>query len=200
MEDSREREAFAYGGSRMNRKPVFLLGAAAGAFVFQGGAQASDTTTYTYDPLGRLVAISTTGGPNNGLSIGTGYDPAGNRTTYTAGTGAPPPSPPPPPPPPPPPSNQPPVTAPDSLSVPQCGSGTRNVLANDSDPEGHYPLALVSVTQGTKGAASIINSTTIEYQANFATGPDTVTYTVQDSLGATSTGTLNISITSGTCD
>lgn len=83
-------------------KPVYLLSAAAGAFVFHAGAQASETTVYTYDALGRLVAVSTSGGPNNGLNKGACYDRAGNRSTYSVGTaGAPPPPCPPPPPPPP---------------------------------------------------------------------------------------------------
>ena len=170
----------------MERKPAFLLGAA--ALVSHGAAPASETISYGYDALGRLVAVSISGGPNHGLGIGTAYDPAGNRSAYSASTGSPPP-----------PGNQPPVTAADSLSVPQCASATRDVLANDSDPESNYPLSLVSVTQGSKGAASIVNTTTIEYQANFPTGPDSVTYTVRDSLGATATGTLNLSITSGSC-
>lgn len=45
-------------------------------------AQASSTTTYTYDALGRLVATSTTGTVNNGVTTSTSYDPADNRTTY----------------------------------------------------------------------------------------------------------------------
>lgn len=43
-------------------------------------AQASEVTTYTYDALGRLVAVTTSGEPNNGLAISTAYDPAGNRS------------------------------------------------------------------------------------------------------------------------
>lgn len=95
---------------------------------------------------------------------------------------------------------QPPMTAADPLSVPPCGTGSGNVLANDTDPEGHYPLALVSVTQGNKGVATIVGSTTIQFEAGFATGGSTLTYTVRDSLGATSTGTLNVTVTSGTCN
>ena len=182
------------GAEAMGIRAIYLVGAAAGALAAGGAAQASETVTYTYDALGRLIAVSTSGGPNNGQAVGTCYDPAGNRTTYSVATGAPPA------PCAPPPSNQPPTTVADSLSVVSCGSGTRTVLANDSDPEGHYPLSLVSVTQGTKGAAVIVSSTTIEYSAGPATGPDTITYTVQDSLGATSNGTLNVSVTSGTCD
>ena len=181
----------------MKRKAAFLLGAAAGAFVLDGAARASETIVYSYDPLGRLTGASTTGGPNDGLGVATGYDPAGNRTNYGVGTDG---NPPPTPTPTPTPSNQPPVTVSDSLSVPQCSAGTRDVLANDSDPEGNVPLSLVSLAQGSKGTATISNSTTIRYEADVVTGTDKVTYTVRDSLGATSTGNLNITITSGTCN
>jgi YD repeat-containing protein len=53
--------------------------------VLIGGCQAAhadETTTYSYDALGRLVATGITGGPNSGISTGTIYDPAGNRSTY----------------------------------------------------------------------------------------------------------------------
>ena len=45
-------------------------------------AFASSTTTYTYDALGRLIQANTTGTVNNGLQMGTTYDPADNRVTY----------------------------------------------------------------------------------------------------------------------
>src|SRR3954465_10388512 len=89
-------------------------------------ALASETTTYTYDALGRLVATTSSGTVNNGLATSIAYDPAGNRSNYTvsgaAGGGPPPPppSPPPPPPPPPPPSG--PISNPDSASVGKCGT------------------------------------------------------------------------------
>jgi len=44
---------------------------------------AQETTTYTYDALGRLIASSISGGTANGTQTGTTFDPAGNRTTYT---------------------------------------------------------------------------------------------------------------------
>lgn len=52
---------------------------------------ASETVTYTYDALGRLVATSHSGGVNNGLQTGVSYDPAGNRSNYTV-SGSPPPA------------------------------------------------------------------------------------------------------------
>lgn len=87
----------------MSRKSLYLVGTATAAFFVGGGALASDVTTYTYDALGRLVAVSTSGGSNNDLRVGTCYDRAGNRSTYTANkAGSPPPPCPPLPPAPPP--------------------------------------------------------------------------------------------------
>ena len=45
-------------------------------------AQGQETVTYTYDAQGRLVASSTSGGPNSGTTSSIGLDPAGNRTSY----------------------------------------------------------------------------------------------------------------------
>ena len=166
--------------------------------------QATETTTYTYDALGRLVATGSSGTVNGGVSTAVGYDPAGNRSGYAVGTGGAPaqlPSAPPTgPPPPPPPSNQPPVTAADTLSVPRCGWGSKNVIANDSDPEGNTPLVVTAVSAGLKGEATVSGTAFIEYQSVGMIGNDILTYTVRDSLGATSTGTLTVTVTSsGSC-
>jgi hypothetical protein len=178
----------------MRSKTSYLLGAAAGALAAGAAAQASETVAYSYDALGRLVAVSTSGGPNNGKGIGTCYDRAGNRTSYTVATGtpatcAPPPAPPPPPPPP---SNQPPVASPDSLSAPKCVHRSVNVIANDSDPDGNVPLALTGVNQSW---ASIESATTVGVDTPATNGTYTVTYTVSDSLGATANGTLTVTVT-----
>jgi YD repeat-containing protein len=52
---------------------------------FSSLAQAQDTTTYTYDALGRLAGSKTSGSQSTTTNIG--YDAAGNRTNYTV-TGA----------------------------------------------------------------------------------------------------------------
>lgn len=44
----------------------------------------SSTETYTYDSLGRLVSVVTTGGQNNAETQSICYDSAGNRTDYRA--------------------------------------------------------------------------------------------------------------------
>lgn len=58
---------------------LFALAAAA--------SRASETTTYSYDALGRLTATSSSGTVNNGVATSVGYDPAGNRSSYSV-TGA----------------------------------------------------------------------------------------------------------------
>ncbi|HEY0313558.1 MAG TPA: Ig-like domain-containing protein [Allosphingosinicella sp.] len=169
--------------------------------------------TYSYDALGRLVATSSSGTVNNGLTTGIAYDPAGNRSCYTVagaatGTGgsctpppppppSPPPSPPPPsPPPPPPPGNQPPVANADTApSIPKCGTTTVNVTANDTDPEGNYPLTVTGVSGGVGLTLTILSASTIEIDSLGPSGLKTFNYTVSDSLGATSTGTVSVTVT-----
>lgn len=73
------------------------------------------------------------------------------------------------------------------------------VLNNDSDPEGNTPLYVLAVTQGTKGTASVRSGRYVQYAPNGQTGTDMLTYTVRDSLGASSTGTITITIEIGQC-
>ena len=61
---------------------VLILAAAMPA-----AANASETTTYAYDALGRVVTVAHSGSVNNGLQAQYTYDPADNRTNVTV-TGA----------------------------------------------------------------------------------------------------------------
>lgn len=64
-----------------------LMGVSALALMSAGSSAApTETTTYSYDALGRLVTSSRAGGPNNGLAMATCFDPAGNRAQYFVGT------------------------------------------------------------------------------------------------------------------
>lgn len=51
---------------------------------------AQETTTYSYDALGRLQAVKVDNGPANGTNTAITYDPAGNRVMYkvTGATGS----------------------------------------------------------------------------------------------------------------
>jgi hypothetical protein len=154
---------------------------------------AGETQTYTYDELGRLIAVQYSGTVNNGQAHSLCYDPAGNRTKYksdASGVIATCPTTPPGPP------NQPPVTSPDTITLQRCAHGSRNVVANDTDPEGNYPLVVTAVNQSW---AAIESSTTVGVDAPDANGTFAVTYTVADSLGATATGTLSVTVTGNFC-
>jgi hypothetical protein len=93
--------------------------------------------------------------------------------------------------------NNPPVTTNDTATTGRCGIVTRDVVANDSDPDGDYPLALTQVYyNGAKGTAFAVSSTSIEFEASDATGTAAISYTVSDSRGATATGTFTVTINS----
>jgi YD repeat-containing protein len=141
-------------------------------------APASETVTYRYDALGRLVATSSSGSVNNGLATGIAYDPAGNRSGYSVSGGPVP--------------NRPPVAVADGVATGPCGVVGVNVLDNDSDPDGDA-LTLVAVTGATLGT-TYFTSTMVEYHAGTQLGTDTLTYTVRDSHGATATATLTVYI------
>jgi uncharacterized protein involved in exopolysaccharide biosynthesis len=74
---------------RMSRARVWALGSAAAVAIMAGGALAQETTTYSYDGLGRLKSSSIAGGPNDTRKTGTCFDAAGNRTRYDVATSAP---------------------------------------------------------------------------------------------------------------
>ena len=65
-------------------KPKKLLAIVAGCICAGSLARASQTVTYTYDSLGRLVGSQTQGGPGNGTTQVFKFDAAGNRTQYQA--------------------------------------------------------------------------------------------------------------------
>lgn len=180
-----------------------------------GMAAASETTIYSYDALGRLVATTRSGGPNNGVAMATCFDAAGNRTAYVVGTGGtatcgvatptptptPTPTTTPTPTPTPTSGNQPPVTTNDSVSLACHTSTTINLTANDTDPENNVPLVLTSVVVttdplSTGTTVSIISGSTVQVNAGDK-GASTFTYTVADSLGASSTGLLSVTSTGG---
>ena len=94
-------------------------------------------------------------------------------------------------------SNSPPVTTDDFATTGRCGIVTKNVVANDTDPEGNYPLTITAVYyNGSKGTAFAVSGTDIEFESSGSTGTAAISYTVSDSLGATSTGTFTVTINS----
>jgi hypothetical protein len=72
-----------------------------------------------------------------------------------------------------------------------------NLTANDSDPENNVPLVLVSIAYvggDTTASASVVSSSSVQVNADWK-GSSSFTYTVRDSLNATSTGSLTVTAT-----
>ncbi|MFA5966734.1 MAG: Ig-like domain-containing protein [Sphingomonas sp.] len=188
----------------MRRSHWLLVSASALGVLAGWRAAAQETTSYSYDALGRLVTTVRSGGPNNGVAMATCFDPAGNRTNYAVNTNGvascstPTPSPTPTPTPTPTSSNQPPIAVADSVSIPCWTTGTANLTANDSDPENNVPLALQSITRTSGTATATVSSaSTVSINANDK-GASIFSYSVADSLGAISTGQLTVTSTGGT--
>ncbi|MEQ7874294.1 Calx-beta domain-containing protein [Sphingomonas sp. ASV193] len=93
------------------------------------------------------------------------------------------------------PQSQPPVTQPDSISLMCNTTAILNVTNNDTDPGGHLPLTVISVTGGYGGTASVYSASSLLIDADSTPSTSTVTYTVKNSLNATSTGTVTITTT-----
>jgi hypothetical protein len=70
-----------------------------------------------------------------------------------------------------------------------------NVTANDTDPEGNYPLTVTGASGGAALVVTVISPSTLWIDSVGASGLKSFSYTVQDSLGATSTGTGTITVT-----
>lgn len=94
-------------------------------------------------------------------------------------------------------TNQPPTAVTDTRNVQRCTITRIDVLDNDSDPEGNYPLTVTSVTGAAIGGAWVHNGTSVYYQSTITPGSETLTYYVQDSLGASSSGTVQITVAGG---
>lgn len=97
------------------------------------------------------------------------------------------------------PPNQPPVANTDSASVVVCRTVSVNVIANDTDPDGNYPLRLTGIVSSTRGSAVVESNTNVSFTAFGTTGTGVVKYTVADAGGASATGTLNVTVRSGVC-
>ncbi len=81
----------------------------------------------------------------------------------------------------------------------KCNETVFNVTGNDSDPDGDA-ITLIGVSNsGYYGSVSVYDASSVDYFASNVTGFDTVTYTIQDSHGATATGTLTVHLTGPAC-
>lgn len=157
----------------MKNRGVRIFLAAAGCALAASG-QASETTIYQYDALGRLVAVNTSGTVNNGLATAIGYDPAGNRSTYSvAGSTAPPPT----------------------------TGATSFAIGDATATEGDSLFFTLSRTGSTSAAASVSFSTgngTAQHGSDYYGASNTVIFAAGESSRSLSIATIEDSVGEGT--
>lgn len=67
----------------MSIRSLSAVGCAFGCLANASPVLATETISYVYDELGRLVELHTAGGVNTGEIVLITYDAAGNRLIYT---------------------------------------------------------------------------------------------------------------------
>jgi hypothetical protein len=87
-----------------------------------------------------------------------------------------------------------PVAHADVLLATANGTGTVNVLTNDSDPDGDT-LTIASFTQGAHGTVAFTGGVATYTPAAGYTGPDAFTYEIDDGHGLTATATVEVTVT-----
>lgn len=95
--------------------------------------------------------------------------------------------------------NNPPTTSSNSITLWTCQEKTVNVTSNDTDPEGNYPLTVTSVDPSYLGFLDVASASSVTFWSTDVPGTDAVSYTVEDSLGASSTGTIYLTVNSRVC-
>jgi YD repeat-containing protein len=148
-----------------------------------GAVNTADFEQYGYDGVGNRITLR----KRDGSTLTFTYDALNRMTSKLAnaggGSG----------------TNNPPVANSDTASTTACGTVTVNVVANDTDPDGNYPLHVAGIVSSTKGTVDSFNATSITFTAAVSSGTGVVQYMVADSLGATATGTVSITISGGVC-
>ena len=92
--------------------------------------------------------------------------------------------------------NQPPVANFDNAGSMTCGDTmTLNVVANDTDPEGNYPLSLVSASGGFGILVSVASNTSVQIlSTGSSSGTKSFSYVVKDSLNAQANGSGSVTV------
>ena len=82
----------------------------------------------------------------------------------------------------------------DTINVGMCSFVEIDVLANDGDPDGDYPLTIVSVSGSSKGQVTNSGSS-VGFSSSFgATGATNFTYTIRDTRNAFASATVGVTI------
>lgn len=203
----------------LHKRVLVSLLATAALALPHGHATASEANVYTYDALGRVTAVGTSRSAGTDASVTISYDAASNRSNYAvslsppSGGAAPPsqppptmagtPSPPPPPPPspiPPPPANNPPIAkAINAGAMGKCTVKNVSVEASVSDPDDD----LVTLTGATASGDMIAypnGALIVTIESGQTSGTKSISYSVADGSGGTTTSTITVSVQTGVCN
>lgn len=140
------------------------------------GAAYSQAVNYTYDQLGRIIAVTY----SDGKQIVYAYDAAGNRTQHVVSAST---------------VNRPPLAANDAKTVTEGAPLTFDPRTNDSDPDGN-PLTITNVANGELGTAAVTGGgASITYSpATGRTAGDFITYSIADGNGMSASAQVDLSI------
>jgi hypothetical protein len=93
----------------------------------------------------------------------------------------------------PPPRNRAPKALDDSIKTTEDTSGSVNVLANDSDPDGDT-ISLVDATDGVHGSVTCVGAVCTYTPSAHFHGADSFAYTITDGRGANTAGTVSVTV------
>jgi hypothetical protein len=89
--------------------------------------------------------------------------------------------------------NNPPVANPNGLSIYVCQEVTVNLTGNDTDQDGDYPLTVTAVDSSPYASVWISSASSVTFEGH-TPGGHTLSYTVEDSRGASSTGLISLGV------
>lgn len=81
----------------------------------------------------------------------------------------------------------------------KCSTKTVTVTSNDTDPNGDYPLTVVSASASGDMGASVASSTSVLIESGETAGAKSISYTIADSRGATASGNISVTVLNGVC-
>jgi Big-like domain-containing protein len=91
-------------------------------------------------------------------------------------------------------NDQAPIANDDTITTPRNRAASKNVLANDRDPD-RDAISVTSFTQGAHGTVTIVRGVATYTPAAGFVGTDSFTYTITDGHGLTATATVNVTVT-----
>lgn len=130
---------------------------------------ASETISYSYDALGRLVQVSHSGTVNNGASSCYSYDPADNRTNVTSSTSS-------------------------SCTPPTCTGVSFTIASNGAVTEGANSVFTITKTGTASGSCSVNYASaggTATAGSDYTTASGSLTFTSSQTSQTVSVATID---------